>query len=89
MKVDGMLESIDTSCDIKILEKVNAITKLPEDKSFIRKIQRLTAERHDVFKTKTLDWAMGEMLAYGSLPKVMMFGFLVRMLTGTFSIDGD
>ena len=69
VKVDGMLESIDTSCDIKILEKVgNAITKLPEDKSFIRKIQRLTAERHKMFfKTKTLDWAMGEMLAYGSL----------------------
>ena len=69
VKVDGMLESIDTSCDIKILEKVGtAITKLPEDKSFIRKIQRLTGERHKMFfQTKTLDWAMGEMLAYGSL----------------------
>ena len=69
VKVDGMLDSIDTSCDIKILEKVGtAITKLPEDKSFIRKIQRLTGERHKMFfQTKTLDWAMGEMLAYGSL----------------------
>ena len=69
VKVDEMLESVDTSCDIKILEKVgSAITKLPEDKSFIRKIQRLTGERHKMFfETKTLDWAMGEMLAYGSL----------------------
>ena len=69
VKVDEMLESVDTSCDIKILEKVgSAITKLPEDKSFIRKIQRLTSERHKMFfETKTLDWAMGEMLAYGSL----------------------
>ena len=69
VKVDGMLDPIDTSCDIKTLEKVgNAITKLPEDKSFIRKIQRLTGERHKMFfETKTLDWAMGEMLAYGSL----------------------
>ena len=69
VKVDGMLDPIDTSCDIKTLEKVgSAITKLPEDKAFIRKIQRLTGERHKMFfKTKTLDWAMGEMLAYGSL----------------------
>ena len=69
VKVNEMLEPIDTSCDIKTLEKVgSAITKLPEDKSFIRKIQRLTGERHKMFfETKTLDWAMGEMLAYGSL----------------------
>ena len=69
VKVNEMLEPIDTSCDIETLEKVgSAITKLPEDKSFIRKIQRLTGERHKMFfETKTLDWAMGEMLAYGSL----------------------
>ena len=65
VKVDGMLDSINTSCDQNVLEKVgSAITKLPEDKSFIRKIQRLISERHKMFfKTKTLDWAMGEMLA--------------------------
>ena len=69
VKVDGMLDSINTSCEQKVLEKVGSvITKLPEDKSFIRKIQRLIGERHKMFfKTKTLDWAMGEMLAYGSL----------------------
>ena len=69
VKVDGMLDSINTSCEQKVLEKVGSvITKLPENKSFIRKIQRLIGERHKMFfKTKTLDWAMGEMLAYGSL----------------------
>ena len=69
VKVSGMLNQIDTACDKKVLEKVgSAITKLPEDKSFIRKIQRLIGERHKMFfETKTLDWAMGEMLAYGSL----------------------
>ena len=69
VKVSGMLNQIDTACDQKVLEKVgSAITKLPEDKSFIRKIQRLIGERHKMFfETKTLDWAMGEMLAYGSL----------------------
>jgi 2-oxoglutarate dehydrogenase E1 component len=69
VKVSGMLNQIDTACNQKVLEKVgSAITKLPEDKSFIRKIQRLIGERHKMFfETKTLDWAMGEMLAYGSL----------------------
>ena len=69
VKVKGMLVPIDTSCDIKVLERVgSAITKLPEEKSFIRKIQRLIGERYKMFfETKTLDWAMGEMLAYGSL----------------------
>ena len=89
VKVDEMLEPIDTSCDIETLEKVgSAITKLPEDKSFIRKIQRLTGERHKMFfETKTLDWAMGEMLAYGSL---LAEGYDVRVSgqdveRGTFS----
>ena len=89
VKVDEMLEPIDTSCDIQTLEKVgSAITKLPEDKSFIRKIQRLTGERHKMFfETKTLDWAMGEMLAYGSL---LAEGYDVRVSgqdveRGTFS----
>jgi 2-oxoglutarate dehydrogenase E1 component len=89
VKVDEMLESVDTSCDIKTLEKVgSAITKLPEDKSFISKIQRLTSERHKMFfETKTLDWAMGEMLAYGSL---LAEGYDVRVSgqdveRGTFS----
>ena len=89
VKVNEMLEPIDTSCDIETLEKVgSAITKLPEDKSFIRKIQRLTGERHKMFfETKTLDWAMGEMLAYGSL---LAEGYDVRVSgqdveRGTFS----
>ena len=69
VKVDGMLMPIDTACDANTLEKVGiAITKLPEDKSFIRKVKRLIGERHKMFfETKTLDWAMGEMLAYGSI----------------------
>ena len=68
-KVDGMLMPVDTACDANILEKVGiAITKLPEHKSFIRKVKRLIGDRHKMFfETKTLDWAMGEMLAYGSI----------------------
>jgi 2-oxoglutarate dehydrogenase E1 component len=53
----------------EILENIaQKITSLPEDKKFFRKIVGLQKTRNNmVFKTKKLDWAMGELLAYGSL----------------------
>ncbi len=89
MTEDAMLEPIDTSYDIKKLEKIAAsITKLPEDKKFLRKLERLVQGRHKMyFEDNKLDWAMGELLAYGSL---MEEGYDVRMTgqdveRGTFS----
>ncbi|MBL7473882.1 2-oxoglutarate dehydrogenase E1 component [Robertkochia sediminum] len=69
VKRDGMCESIDTSYPKdKLAAIAKAITTLPEDKKFIRKIQRLVGERYKMFFEKDqLDWAMGELLAYGSL----------------------
>jgi len=50
---------------LKIAEK---LTTLPEHKQFFRKTVRLQKQRQEmVFETKQLDWAMGELLAYGSL----------------------
>ncbi|MBU1369736.1 MAG: 2-oxoglutarate dehydrogenase E1 component [Bacteroidetes bacterium] len=44
------------------------LTDLPEDKQFFRKTIRLQKQRAEmVFETGQLDWAMGELLAYGSL----------------------
>lgn len=84
-----MLEDIDTSYDIDKLTKVaEVITKLPEDKKFIRKITRLVEGRREMyFEKNKLDWAMGELLAYGSL---LEEGHDVRMSgqdveRGTFS----
>lgn len=84
-----MLEDVDTSYDIEKLSKVaEVITKLPEDKKFIRKITRLVEGRRDMyFEKNKLDWAMGELLAYGSL---LEEGHDVRMSgqdveRGTFS----
>lgn len=84
-----MLEQIDTTFDIKKLDEIaEVISKLPEDKKFMRKISKLIESRHSMyFKDNSLDWAMGELLAYGSL---LSEGHDVRMSgqdveRGTFS----
>lgn len=74
------------------LEKLATIAKgigtMPKDKKFIKKIERIIEDRQDrFFNTNQLDWAMGELLAYGSL---MEEGFDVRISgqdveRGTFS----
>lgn len=84
-----MLLPVDTSVTEKELNRVaEAITQLPENKKFLRKIERLVADRKAMyFEKDSLDWAMGELLAYGSL---LQEGFHVRLSgqdveRGTFS----
>ena len=84
-----MAESVDTTFDKKKLTKIaKVLTELPSDKKFIRKIERLVGDRKKMFfETDKLDWAMGELLAYGTL---LEEGFGVRMSgqdveRGTFS----
>ncbi|KAA3625233.1 MAG: 2-oxoglutarate dehydrogenase E1 component [Flavobacterium sp.] len=86
---DSMVKTFDTTVDIKKLNEVaEVITKLPEDKKFLRKISRLIEARHKMyFEDNKLDWAMGELLAYGTL---LDEGYDVRMSgqdveRGTFS----
>lgn len=86
---DKMLEEVDTSFSLKELTQVaEVITQLPKDKKFLRKISKLIdARRAMFFEDNKLDWAMGELLAYGSL---LMEGYNVRMSgqdveRGTFS----
>lgn len=84
----AMMESIDTTVSRDILKKVtHVISNLPEDKKFIRKIQRLLESRQTMFDEDRLDWAMAEHLAYGSL---LLEGYDVRISgqdveRGTFS----
>tara|TARA_A200000113_G_scaffold80168_1_gene71244 strand:- start:682 stop:3435 length:2754 start_codon:yes stop_codon:yes gene_type:complete len=80
---------IETKVSIEELTKVaKSITSLPKNKNFLRKIQRLINERKLMFFEKgELDWAMGEMLAYGTL---LNEGYNVRLSgqdvqRGTFS----
>jgi len=84
-----MMTAVNTTVDIKMLDEVaKAITKLPEDKKFMRKIAKLIEGRNTMyFETNQLDWAMAELLAYGTLMKE---GYNVRMSgqdveRGTFS----
>jgi 2-oxoglutarate dehydrogenase E1 component len=85
---DVMLQKFDTSFDKNQLTEIaKTITELPADKKFISKITKLIGDRKNMLETNKLDWAMGELLAYGSL---MAEGFDVRISgqdveRGTFS----
>ncbi len=86
---DKMMMPVDTGIDINLLSEIaDSITDLPKDKKFIRKTSRLIDARKNMFFEKNaLDWAMAELLAYGSLLKE---GYDVRMSgqdveRGTFS----
>ena len=86
---DVMLSPVDTTYSLDKLTKLaETITTLPADKKFLRKIERLIADRKDMFfERNQLDWAMGELLAYASLIEE---GYNVRMTgqdveRGTFS----
>ncbi|MCA0131026.1 2-oxoglutarate dehydrogenase E1 component [Winogradskyella alexanderae] len=83
-----MMKPIDTRVSQKSLKAVTkAISSLPKDKKFIRKIQRLVESRQTMFDENRLDWSMAEHLAYGTLLKE---GYNVRISgqdveRGTFS----
>ena len=86
---DEMMADVDTTYDLDELAKIaEVITQLPKDKKFLRKISKLIDARKTMyFEDNKLDWAMGELLAYGTLLKE---GFDVRMSgqdveRGTFS----
>src|SRR5690606_14831427 len=60
---------------------------LPTDRKFINKISKLIKDRGNMYETDRLDWAMGELLAYGTL---ISEGYDVRfsgqdVQRGTFS----
>ena len=84
-----MMKSVNTSFDKKKLTAIaKVITEVPADKKFLRKAEKLIRDRKKMFfETEKLDWAMGELLAYGSL---LEEGFDVRISgqdveRGTFS----
>ncbi|QWX84023.1 2-oxoglutarate dehydrogenase E1 component [Cellulophaga sp. HaHaR_3_176] len=86
---DEMAKPIDTSYNKKgLVEIAESLTSLPKDKKFLRKVDKLVADRKKMFfESDKLDWAMGELLAYGSL---LQEGYGVRMSgqdveRGTFS----
>lgn len=88
-KAEDMFPSPDTGVEAKVLQKIgDKITRLPEDKNFFNKTKRLFTDRKSMIEDGSrLDWAMAELLAYGSLVEE---GFPVRVSgqdveRGTFS----
>jgi len=84
-----MMDPVDTTYDKKKLDKIaKVITELPKNKKFLRKVEKLVRDRKAMyFDNNSLDWAMGELLAYGTL---LEEGYGVRMSgqdveRGTFS----
>ena len=84
-----MLDTVDTTFNKDKLDQIaKVLTELPAGKKFLRKVVKLVNDRKNMyFESNKLDWAMGELLAYGSL---LEEGFDVRMSgqdveRGTFS----
>ena len=80
---------IKTKVSKSNLESIaKTVSSLPKDKKFLRKIERLIDDRKSMFfERDKIDWAMGEMLAYGS---ILMEGYNIRISgqdveRGTFS----
>ena len=81
-------KSPDTSVDKKLfLDIAKKIVELPKDKKFFNKTQKLFDDRAAMIANDNYDWAMGELMAYGTL---MSEGHNVRFSgqdveRGTFS----
>jgi len=62
-------KSPDTSVEKKVLLDIGKkITNVPKDKKFFNKMEKLFGDRRAMLDGEgKLDWAMGELLAYGSL----------------------
>ena len=74
-----------TAKDVKLVGE--KITHIPEEHLPIKKVQNLFKDRQKMMETGTIDWAMGELLAYGTL---LNEGHNVRIVgqdveRGTFS----
>ncbi|MGV8915003.1 MAG: 2-oxoglutarate dehydrogenase E1 component [Kaistella sp.] len=65
---DAMLNTVNTGFDLKELKKLAVkMSTLPKDKKFITKITRLFENRLKAIEGNSLDWALGEWLAYATL----------------------
>lgn len=78
----------ETGVDRKVLDHIaQKLVEVPEGKKFFNKMERILHERAKMVQEDRLDWAMGELLAYGTL---LSEGHSVRLTgqdveRGTFS----
>ncbi len=69
VKKDLMLMNYDTSVEKKKIDNIaESIFNLKEPSKFLKKVVKLMNDRKNMyFKDDKIDWAIGEMLAYGSI----------------------
>ncbi|HER08541.1 MAG TPA: 2-oxoglutarate dehydrogenase E1 component [Bacteroides sp.] len=81
-------ETLQTGVPLQSLKQiVSKLNHLPEDLAFFKKTIKLVEERDRMIRENRLDWALGELMAYGSL---LLEGNPVRIsgqdsIRGTFS----
>ncbi|MHA6250209.1 2-oxoglutarate dehydrogenase E1 component [Pontibacter sp. CAU 1760] len=88
-KPEDFNQSPETGISLEAVEAVGkALTELPQGFKPLKQIEKLIKERKEMFfETKQLNWAAGELLAYGS---ILLDGKIVRfsgqdVQRGTFS----
>lgn len=85
---EDFVKEIDTGVDAQLLTMIgNQVNTLPEEFDFISKTVKLFEERRKMIQEDSLDWALGEQLAYATL---LLDGHPIRIsgqdsMRGTFS----
>ncbi len=65
---NSFIDTIETGVDEEHLKTIaEKINTLPEDLPFFKKVNRIISDRKMMLADNRLDWAMGELLAYGTL----------------------
>ena len=65
---DNFIDKIETGVNAeKLFEIADKINNLPENLSFFKKVNRILSDRRMMMLDDKLDWAMAELLAYGTL----------------------
>jgi 2-oxoglutarate dehydrogenase E1 component len=67
-KKDRFEMDVNTGVPVRILNEIaDKINTLPKDLAFFKKVDRIISDRRMMMKDGLLDWAMAELLAYGTL----------------------
>ena len=67
---EGFNHSFDTAVQSDLLfEIADKLNNLPSDMTFFKKVNRILSDRKMMMQDDRLDWAMAELLAYGTLVK--------------------
>ncbi len=86
--VEAMLSKTDTKySDKKLKDIAKVVSTVPDGVKFLRKAERILADRAKMIENDVVDWGMGETMAYGSL---LEEGYNIRISgqdveRGTFS----